>query len=157
MKYIKNVNHGEGCIFCEKSAEDRDEENFILYRGEVNFILLNIYPYNTGHVMIAPYRHTGTLEELASEEAADMMVLAQRAIRVIRSEMSPDGFNLGVNISRIAGAGVTDHVHMHIVPRWSGDTNFMPVLGSTRVLPELPEETYEKLQPHFSDDVFSTS
>jgi len=136
----------EGCILCDLPREERDEENLILHRGKSSFIIMNRYPYNPGHLMIAPYKHVGVIEELDTDEIYEIIDLCKLAIRVIKSCMEPDGFNIGMNLGRIAGAGIDDHIHLHIVPRWSGDTNFMPVLAGTDVIPEALEETYKKLK-----------
>ena len=136
----------EGCILCDLPREERDEENLILHRGKSSFIIMNRYPYNPGHLMIAPYKHVGVIEELDTGEIYEIIDLCKLAIRVIKSCMEPDGFNIGMNLGRIAGAGIDDHIHLHIVPRWSGDTNFMPVLAGTDVIPEALEETYKKLK-----------
>jgi len=135
----------EGCILCEKHREARDRENLVLYRGRSCYIMLNLYPYNTGHLMIAPYRHAATLSELDAETLVEIIQLAERSLRVLRRALSPAGFNLGMNIGRVAGAGIADHIHLHIVPRWEGDTNFMPILAGTKVLPETLDTTYDKL------------
>ena len=133
------------CIFCTKPQEQRDRENFILRRGHHGFIMLNAYPYNNGHLLIVPYAHVPTLEQLDEATAAELMLLTQRGISALRRAMSPEGFNVGANVGKAAGAGIADHVHIHIVPRWTGDTNFMPVVGSVRLIPELLECTYDKL------------
>jgi ATP adenylyltransferase len=155
IEYIRRGASGgnDGCIFCDLPAagEDKDEANHLLTRGEVSFVLLNAFPYNPGHLMAAPYRHVGDYEELRPDELAEMMAFAGRAIRAIREESSPHGFNLGMNLGQVAGAGIADHVHLHLVPRWGGDTNFMPVVGQTKVLPELLDETYRRLRPHLAD------
>ena len=142
----------QGCIFCDLPAagEDQDETNHLLARGQVSFVLLNAFPYTPGPLMAAPYRHVGDYEDLTAEELAEMMAFAGRAIRAMREESAPHGFNLGMNLGQVAGAGIADHVHLHLVPRWGGDTNFMPVVGRTKVLPELLGETYERLRSHFS-------
>ena len=140
---------GEGCIFCTKPAQNRDEENFILFRGKHVFVIMNIFPYNTGHLMIAPYSHVGSLELLSSEEITEMFTLAQETVKILRETMDPDGFNLGINIGRVAGAGFDQHVHLHIVPRWNGDTNYMPVIADVKVIPEGLKETYNRLKPAF--------
>ena len=139
----------EGCILCEKPEEDKDEQNYILYRGDKNFIILNSYPYNPGHLMVAPYRHTGNLEELTGEERNEHFEMVSRAIRALREAFNPGGFNIGANIGKVAGTGIDDHFHSHIVPRWQGDTNYMPVLADVRVLPEALAETYQKLKGKF--------
>jgi ATP adenylyltransferase len=152
MEYIQAAKEGEdeGCIFCELPALGDDTAAYVLFRGETGFVLLNRFPYNPGHVMVAPFRHSGDLENLTPEELLDLGRLLQRAIAALREEMSPQGFNVGMNLGRVAGAGIPDHLHWHVVPRWTGDTNFMPVIGQTRVLPELLEETYRKLAPRFA-------
>ncbi len=139
----------EGCILCEKPTQDNDAANYILYRGEKNFIIMNTYPYNPGHLMIAPYRHVASLEELTDEERHEHIDIVSRSIQVLRQVFSPAGFNLGTNIGKAAGAGIVDHVHTHVVPRWQGDVNFMPVLADTRVVPEALAETYQKLKDKF--------
>ncbi|MFL6251503.1 MAG: HIT family protein [Actinomycetes bacterium] len=145
MEYIRRGDSGEsdGCLFCDLPAagEDKDEANHLLARGKVSFVLLNAFPYNPGHLMTAPYRHVGDYEELTAEELAEIMDLTGRAIRAIKQESGPHGFNLGMNLGPVAGAGIADHVHLHLVPRWGGDTNFMPVIGLTRVLPQVLKET----------------
>jgi len=145
IRYIESPKY-EGCIFCDFPKESRDEERLILFRGEKCFIIMNNYPYNPGHVMIAPYRHVANVEDLNDDESLEMMKLCQRVIRAIREAMNPDGFNVGINIGKVAGAGIEDHVHMHVVPRWNGDTNFMPVLADVKVIPEAIEESYRKIK-----------
>lgn len=135
-----------GCIFCDKPAENRDEDNLILFRGKYHFIILNAYPYNNGHMMVVPYRHTATLAEWAPDEQQEMMALADLGVELLKRTMRPDGFNLGINMGLVGGAGVADHIHLHIVPRWNGDTNFMPVLSDTRVISEHLRATYYKLK-----------
>jgi ATP adenylyltransferase len=137
-----------GCVFCDRIRlpESQDRANLILLRSAHNFVILNLYPYNSAHLMVVPYEHTADLPGLDSETLADMMALAQRMVRVIGAEYKPEGYNLGMNLGKIAGAGVAEHLHMHVVPRWAGDTNFMPVVGSTKVMPELLEQTYERLR-----------
>ena len=139
----------EGCILCDKPKEDKDEQNYILYRGDKNFIMLNSYPYNPGHLMVAPYRHLATLEELTEEERNEHFELVSRGIRVLRETFSPGGFNIGANIGKVSGAGIDDHFHSHIVPRWLGDTNCVTVLGDIRVLPQALSETYQILKGRF--------
>jgi ATP adenylyltransferase len=136
-----------GCIFCAKTAESNDEENLILYRGERAFVLLNLYPYNSGHLMVAPYLHTGDLAGLPADVGAEVLSLTQRAVAALTAEYRPDGFNIGMNLGKIAGAGIPDHLHVHVVPRWGGDTNFMPVTAETKVLPETLDQTYRRLRP----------
>ena len=145
IKYIRSPKH-DGCIFCDFPKEKRDREKLILYRGEHAFVIMNNYPYNPGHVMIAPYRHVGRWEDLNDEELLEIMKLSQLVIKALKRAMNPDGFNMGVNLGRVAGAGIDDHVHLHIVPRWNGDTNFMPVVDDTKVIPESLDETYNELK-----------
>jgi ATP adenylyltransferase len=139
----------EGCILCEKPEEEKDTENYILYRGEKNFIIMNSYPYNPGHLLVAPYRHIGSLEELTTEERNEHFEMVCRAIGVLREAFSPGGFNIGANMGKEAGAGIADHFHSHIVPRWHGDTNYMTVLADVRVVPQALAETYQKLEGKF--------
>jgi ATP adenylyltransferase len=140
-----------GCLFCDLAAQpkDADEENHLLARGELTFVVLNAFPYNPGHLMVAPYRHTGRYGDLTAEELAEMMAFAGTAIAALEEESDAHGFNLGMNLGQVAGAGIADHLHLHLVPRWGGDTNFMPVVGQTKVLPELLDETYRRLRPGF--------
>jgi ATP adenylyltransferase len=151
MAYIESATDSsdEGCIFCDKPAQGDDRAALILARGERAFVILNAYPYNPGHLMVAPFRHVGELTALGPDELADADDLLQRSIRALEAAMDPHGFNLGMNLGRVAGAGIPGHVHWHLVPRWNGDTNFMPVVGETRVLPQLLEETYDRLKPRF--------
>jgi ATP adenylyltransferase len=137
-----------GCVFCDRITlpPERDRENLILLRGERNFIILNLYPYNSGHLMVVPYEHTSDFTTLNTETVGEMMALMKRMVRVMEAEYGPQGFNMGMNLGRVAGAGVADHVHMHLVPRWAGDTNFMPIVGQTKVMPEMLETTYDRLR-----------
>jgi len=139
-----------GCIFCDLPAAGDDQANLILGRRELVFAILNRFPYNPGHLMLAPYRHVGALEELTPAELTELMTLAQAGLLALRAESAPHGFNLGMNLGSVAGAGIADHAHLHLVPRWGGDTNFMPIVGQTKVLPELLDETWAKLHPHFA-------
>jgi ATP adenylyltransferase len=152
MAYIqaaKEQSNDARCIFCDLPAEGDDERTGILVRGELAFVILNSYPYNPGHLMVAPFRHVGDFGALEAPEHAEIDALVADSIRALDGEMQPHGFNLGMNLGRVAGAGIPDHLHWHVVPRWNGDTNFMPVVGETRVLPELLEETYARLRPRF--------
>ena len=152
MAYIqaaKEQGEDGGCIFCDLPSEGDDERTMILARGELAFVIVNSFPYNPGHLMVAPFRHVGAFTSLEAAELADVDALVARSILALEQEMEPHGYNLGMNLGRVAGAGIPDHVHWHLVPRWNGDTNFMPVVGQTRVLPELLEETYARLRPHF--------
>ncbi|MFN3653560.1 MAG: HIT family protein [Armatimonadota bacterium] len=144
MAYIE-VPPAQGCIFCTKPDAGDDRQQLILYRGEHCFIIMNLFPYNNGHLMVAPYRHTADLVSLSAEEQAEMMRLTRYCVRVLSEAMGPEGFNIGMNLGRTAGAGIADHLHMHVVPRWNGDTNFMPVLGETKVLPDALHGTYDKI------------
>jgi ATP adenylyltransferase len=153
MAYIRQDSAGEaepGCVFCRLAAEDDDEGNLIVARGRLAFVILNRFPYNPGHLMIMPFRHVGDYLQLTGEELAETMALAGTAIGALTAESSPHGFNLGMNLGQVAGAGIADHVHLHLVPRWGGDTNFMPIVGQTKVLPELLGETWAKLRGHFA-------
>ena len=147
MQYIDSAREGEGgCLFCDLPAEEDDEKNYILVRSEKAFVILNAFPYNSGHLMIAPFRHVGKVEEMEDDEALGVHHLLQRSLKALEEAMNPDGYNVGMNLGRVAGAGIPDHVHWHVVPRWSGDTNFMPVVGETKVLPEQLAESYQKLR-----------
>jgi ATP adenylyltransferase len=150
MQYIESAISGtsdEGCLFCDAPARGDDEAAYILLRGSLAYVLLNAFPYNSGHLMIAPFRHVSEIESLTPEEAADAHALLSRSIAALKKVAKPDGFNVGVNLGRVAGAGIPGHLHWHVVPRWNGDTNFMPILGETKVLPELLTETYARLEP----------
>jgi ATP adenylyltransferase len=138
-----------GCILCDKPTEGNDAANFILYRAKENYVMLNGYPYNPGHLLVAPYRHVASLEELTPEELHEHIEVVRQGIRVLREVFEPAGFNIGTNIGKVAGAGIDDHVHSHVVPRWQGDSNFMPVIGDTRVVPEALEDTYKQLEGRF--------
>jgi len=147
--YVTGAKNPEGCFFCRKGQPGDDAARHILFRGRDCFVLLNRYPYNSGHLMIAPYRHTADFAGLSPREAAELLKLAQDSVRVLEERVKPQGFNLGFNLGRSAGAGVADHLHLHVVPRWDGDTNFMPVLGATRVMPQSLEEVYGLLRSGF--------
>lgn len=147
MQYISSAAAPPaGCLFCELPKQTNDAENLLLRRGERCFSLLNLYPYNSGHAMVAPYQHTADFEGLDLEIAADVFAEAQRLIAALRTEYGPHGFNLGLNLGQAAGAGIPDHLHLHVVPRWSGDANFMPLLADTKVLPESLQQTYARLR-----------
>jgi ATP adenylyltransferase len=135
------------CVLCSKPQESRDRENYILHRGELCYIMLNLYPYTNGHLMIVPYRHEADITKLDGETLQEMMRFIQASVAAITKAMNPTGFNLGMNLGRFAGAGIDDHLHMHLVPRWSGDANFMTVLGETRLIPEDLDSTYDRLLP----------
>lgn len=146
MKYIQNHRRDAECIFCSASTQEDSPQNLIVKRGETVFIILNRYPYTSGHLMVVPYQHTSDLGELTSVCRGEMMDLVTVSIEVLRRVYRPQGFNVGMNLGESAGAGITDHLHMHIVPRWSGDTNFMSTVGGVRVLPEELEETYRRIK-----------
>lgn len=148
MEYILKKKP-EGCVLCEIPRQNNDEANHILYRGENNFIILNSYPYNPGHLMIVPYRHVASPEELTDQEIQEHGDIVRRSLGVLRQVFDPAGFNLGMNLGKVAGAGIAEHIHSHIVPRWQGDTNYMPVISGTRVIPEALAETYHKLEGKF--------
>jgi len=151
MEYILAPKTEEGCIFCDGLKETDSPENLIVYRGSKAFVMLNRFPYTSGHLMIVPYEHQPSLELLDPESRADVMELAARALEVIQAVYSPQGFNLGMNIGNAAGAGISEHVHLHVVPRWVGDTNFMSSVSQVRVLPELLEETYRRVKEAWGD------
>jgi len=136
----------DDCFLCEKPKLDNDKASLILHRGEYNFIILNTFPYNPGHLLVAPYRHVGKLEDLTDREAGEHFNLIKLSVKLMTNVMEPHGFNTGMNLGRVAGAGIADHIHTHIVPRWQGDTNFMPVIADTKVLPDALANTYDRLQ-----------
>ena len=144
LEYIQAADEQEGCVFC-LAAEGGDEEKLVVHRGRRAFVLLNKFPHSSGHLMVAPFRHGTELGDLDDEEALEIHRLATEALEALRATYRPDGSNLGWNLGRVAGAGIVDHVHLHVVPRWSGDTNFMPVLADVKVLPEHLVETRRKL------------
>lgn len=146
MKYIQNHRRDAECIFCLAVAQEDSPENLVVKRGETVFVILNRFPYTSGHLMVVPYQHTSDLAELTAVCRGEMMELVTVSIEVLRRVYRPQGFNLGMNLGEPAGAGIADHLHMHIVPRWSGDTNFMSTVGGVRVLPEELEETYRRLK-----------
>ena len=151
LAYVKDASKDseEECIFCTKPAAGDDEANLIVHRGESCFVILNLFPYTNGHLMVAPYEHIATLPDLDTGTVTEMMTLAQQAMRILEQAYEPHGYNLGFNQGRVAGAGVEHHIHMHVVPRWGGDTNFMPVLADTRVMPQTLEQSYETLKGRF--------
>lgn len=145
MTYIESASQETDCIFCDRLAEKDGPENLILYRAEHAFLILNRYPYTNGHMMVVPYQHVGSLENLDDETLSQLMLLTTMALRVLRKVYSAQEFNVGINIGESAGAGVTDHVHVHVLPRWSGDTNFMATTAETRVIPESLEKSYSRI------------
>lgn len=147
MQYVSTAGKpSAACIFCAKPAENRDAENLIVWRSTHCFVILNLFPYTSGHLMVTPYRHTRDLTSLTDAEWLDLGYLTRLCVRALEREYRPDGFNIGFNLGRAAGAGIEEHLHLHIVPRWHGDTNFMATVGETRVLPESLSTTYTRLQ-----------
>ncbi len=141
----------EECIFCTKPEEDKDKENLILYRGKHVFTIMNLYPYNNGHLMVVPYAHEEDLSGLSRETLCELMIVTEQCQSILKRVFAAHGFNIGINIGRAAGAGIDEHIHIHIVPRWDGDTNFMPVLGETKVIPQHIFATYDLLLPFFEE------
>ena len=148
LQYIV-ADRADGCIFCTFGGEREDRENLILRRGERAFVIMNAFPYSNGHLLVAPYRHVSDLAQLDEEESLDIMRLTQASILALGEAYSPDGINTGINQGAAAGAGIVDHIHVHVVPRWEGDTNFMPIFADVKVIPEALEATYDKLKPIF--------
>jgi ATP adenylyltransferase len=155
MRYVAGVDREEGCIFCNRLGEEDDVQSLILHRGEQAFVIMNLYPYNTGHLMIVPNAHVASPEEADPDVMREMAELRGPVLRALRRALSPDGFNLGLNVGAPAGAGVADHLHEHVVPRWQGDANFMPILAATTVMPELIPVTYAKLRAELAAEVAS--
>jgi len=149
LKYILGAKEKE-CIFCTKPNANSDRENLILYRGKHNFVILNLYPYNNGHLMVVPYRHTSGIQGIGPDEAAEMMSLVQKSVGILREKFTPHGFNIGMNLDAAAGAGIDEHIHMHVVPRWNGDTNFMPVIGDVKVMSEHVHATFERVRAQYA-------
>jgi ATP adenylyltransferase len=149
MEYIENSEKEDGCIFCNAQAMLDGAENLIAHRGILAYVILNRYPYTSGHIMVVPFDHKPNLEKLDPTTRAEMMELTSRCMTVLRNVYNPQAFNIGANIGEAAGAGVKEHVHIHVVPRWQGDTNFMSTLAGTRVLPELLEDTYRRIRDGF--------
>lgn len=151
LAYVKDASKDieEECIFCAKPAAGDDEANLIVHRGERCFVILNLFPYTNGHLMVAPYEHLDRIQDLSTETVAEMMALAQGAMGRLEDVYDPHGFNVGFNQGRVAGAGFEHHIHLHVVPRWGGDTNFMPVIADTKVMPQTLEQSYEALRGSF--------
>ena len=149
MSYIKSE-RDKGCVFCDKIKSNNDRDSLILYRGSFNFVIMNLFPYNNGHIMIIPYLHTAKPQDLNEETKLEVLNLSDASMDIIKSKMNPDGFNFGANFGRSAGAGIAQHLHYHIVPRWDGDTNFMPVLNETKTIIEYLKETYDSLINEFA-------
>ncbi|MBI5682772.1 MAG: HIT domain-containing protein [Deltaproteobacteria bacterium] len=147
MEFILSSKKTEGCIFCKDLEPPK---GLLIYKDSLSGVLLNKYPYNNGHLLVFPARHTGQIEDLSDEESRGIFSLIQRCILILKQELKPDGFNIGLNLGKAAGAGIEDHLHFHIVPRWNGDNNFMPVIAETKVMPEHLNLTYNKLKPYFN-------
>ncbi len=150
LRYVKDANKSSECVFCSKPELGDDREALIVHRGDRCFVILNLYPYTSGHLMVMPFEHVGRLQDIEPEVTAEMMDLAQQAMRRMDEVYSPEGFNVGLNQGRVAGAGVEGHIHLHVVPRWAGDNNYMPVLADTRVMPQSLEESYDALRGGFT-------
>ncbi len=146
MDYVSNPEKDEDCIFCKKANDKDDEANYVLLRGKYSFVLLNIYPYNNGHLMVTPYRHIADFTDLSDDELSEIFKLIKISKKKLEIALNPEGFNIGLNIGAAAGAGIKDHIHFHIVPRWVGDTNFMPLLSDTKVLSQSLTELYRLLK-----------
>jgi len=149
MGYILAENRADGCIFCPGADRSTDEERLILYVGARTMIVMNRFPYNNGHLLVAPIKHVSSLERLNQDETLDLLLMVRKSIEILKQVMKPDGFNVGLNLGHVAGAGMENHMHFHIVPRWKGDTNFMTVIEDVRVIPEHIQATYGKLIPLF--------
>ncbi len=150
-KYIESFSNSNSdekkeCLFCEKARSNEDEKNFILFRGEKCYIIMNLFPYNSGHIMVVPYKHTPNFSDLTDDEMLEIMRVIKKGIRALELALKPHGFNIGANLGRVSGAGIDEHIHFHIVPRWNGDTNFMPVISETKVISELISDTYKKIK-----------
>lgn len=152
MHYIQGTDkQHETCVLCDlhESQPSEDRKNLVLFRGETCYVVLNLFPYNTGHLMVVPYTHTADIVGLEEVIAQELFALTRACVANLRTAYNPHGFNTGMNLGRIAGAGIDEHLHMHILPRWSGDSNFMPLIGGTKLVPESLEDTYDKLYPLF--------
>jgi ATP adenylyltransferase len=149
MRYIVNNNNSVGCVLCNEVEKNDDRKNYILFRGTHSFVIMNLYPYNNGHLLIVPYTHESDIDKLPEEELGDLMKVTQASVKILKQALSPDGFNVGINIGKSAGAGIPEHLHVQIVPRWNGDTSYITVFDNTRVMPELLDETYELLKQYF--------
>ena len=149
MEYILGKKE-PGCIFCSYPKKNKDRENLIIYRSTHNFVMMNKYPYINGHIMVVPYIHTSTIDNLTDEVLLDFIKVTRQSLKNLKEILRPEGFNIGINIGAVAGAGLEEHVHLHMVPRWAGDTSFMSVFGEIRVIPEHIMETYDKLYPIFN-------
>jgi len=151
MEYILSDQKAGPCIFCPGDNRDTDNSRLILYVGDLSMVIMNRFPYINGHLLVAPVRHVKGLESLSQDERLDLLTKVARSVEILKKVMSPEGFNVGLNLGKVAGAGVEEHMHFHIVPRWNGDNNYMTVLGEVRVIPQHIEETYHRLLPHFKE------
>jgi ATP adenylyltransferase len=151
MGYILSNDKDNGCIFCPGKDRSKDEERLILHVGPRSMVMMNRYPYNNGHLLVAPVKHAGDLEQLNNKEGLDLLFMVRKTVEILKEVMKPEGFNVGLNLGRVAGAGMEEHMHFHVVPRWNGDTNFMTILGDVRVIPEHIRETYKKLLPYYKE------
>tara|TARA_Y100000590_G_C15243322_1_gene834655 strand:- start:50 stop:547 length:498 start_codon:yes stop_codon:yes gene_type:complete len=149
IDYIRAPKY-DGCVFCSKHESENDQKNLVLFKGSSSFVLMNLYPYSNGHLMLAPYQHTSDPSKLSKETNLEIIEMANQSMEILRMVMKAEGFNFGANVGKVAGAGIEEHVHYHIVPRWSGDTNFMPVLGKTKVIMEALEASWDMLKPHYN-------
>jgi ATP adenylyltransferase len=149
MKYILSSQKNVGCILCDEVKKNDDRKNYILFRGQYSFVIMNLYPYNNGHLLIVPYTHESEVDRLPEAELADLMKTTQASLKILKQVLHPEGFNIGINIGKSAGAGIPEHLHVQIVPRWSGDSSYITVFDDTRVMPELLDGTYERLRPYF--------
>lgn len=150
MSYVKRASEPAACVFCLRRNPRQDAARLVLHRGRHGFVMMNRFPYNSGHLLVAPYAHVKDLESLPAEQALDLLRMTNRSIQILRETMRPEGFNVGLNLGQVSGAGIETHVHIHIVPRWNGDTNFMSLLAETRVIPEHLQATYRKLRKVFN-------
>ena len=151
MDYILSDKEKRGCIFCPGEDREQDQERLILYVGSMTMVMMNKFPYINGHLLVAPVRHLPGLDKLSDRENLDLLLMVQRSIDILKKVMHAEGFNVGLNLGKVAGAGVEEHLHFHIVPRWNGDTNYMTVFGEVRIIPEHIVETYRKLKPYFKE------
>ncbi len=149
FSYVTGLDRREGCVFCLLIKEEFDEKNLIIHRARHNFVIMNLFPYSNGHVMILPYEHLANLTDLNETTTTEMMELCKRVQKVLEEEYKPNGFNVGFNLGKCAGAGIAEHIHLHIVPRWIGDANFVSVIGETRMMPEDLQSSYQKIAKHF--------
>ena len=148
MDYIRTPKE-KGCVFCNKSDSGKDRKDLLLYKGKESFVIMNLYPYTNGHLLISPFKHTSDINDISDSCNKEIMILANQSINILKKIMGAEGFNFGANLGKVGGAGIEEHIHYHIVPRWVGDTNFMPVVGNTRVVVEGLQESWDKLKPEF--------